>query len=244
MPSFEQGHLTVAPDELDIDWMNIIPRGSSLPALVDPTALRAIERDCGEHLVDVSSSFGCIEAYRQAGWKHSHQGTFVRYGVAQRLLNVSASLPAPFGIVIFDGWRSLEFQSELYNAAYSDSGLPEGFLAPPSQDECLPPPHVSGGTVDLTLSFDGVALALGTSFDCFNDLAQAAAFELNDSPVRRLRRMLFNAMWAEDFIVYSGEWWHFEFGTPRWSAIRNEPGCYQRIDDSNPDDLRAQKFTL
>ncbi len=207
--------------------MAILPVGESLPLLVEPDEMTPIQDDCRESLVDVSNTFTCIEAYRNEGWQHAHQGTFLRNGVARRLLEVIASLPFGFDLVIFDGWRSLDLQSELFAAAYGNSDLPEGYLAPPTRDVRLPPPHVSGGTVDLTLSFEGTPLALGTAFDSFTDEARTLALESDDTPVRRLRRLLCSAMWAQDFIVYEGEWWHFEYGTPRWAAIRDKPGCYQ-----------------
>ena len=228
MPSFEQGHLTTHPDALDVDWMAILPVGESMPSLVEPANMAKVEHDCGEPLIDVSEQFVCIETYRQAGWKHSHTGTFVRSGISDRLSEANASLPDGFALVLFDGWRALDLQEELFSAAYEEGSVPEGFLAPPNQERELPPPHVSGGTVDLTLSFDGIPLALGTTFDCFNEHSLTAAFEFADSPVRRLRRLLCQTMWAKDFIVYDSEWWHFEYGTPRWAAIRGVPGCYQR----------------
>ncbi len=39
---------------------------------------------------------------------------------------------------------------------------------------------------------------------------------------------------SEGFRVYEGEWWHFEYGTPRWAAIREAPGCYQIAELQNP----------
>lgn len=231
----------MAPAELDVDWLTILPNGNSLPVLVEPQIMTPITRDCGESLVDVSSKFACLEAYRRAGWKNSCSGTHLREGVVRRLSNVESALPDSFGLVLFDGWRPLELQKELFEAAYRDSTLPEGFLAPPNEDETVPPPHVSGGTVDLTLSYNGVALELGTTFDSFVNDAATAAFESVDSPVRRLRRLLCEAMWAQDFIVYSGEWWHFEYGTSRWASIRHCEGLYQRAvlveDPQAPQDL-------
>jgi D-alanyl-D-alanine dipeptidase len=228
VPSFDQSHLTVTPSDLQVDWMRVLPVGKQMPQLIEPSAMSFVSGDCDEPLVDVTEAFVCLEAYRMAGWTHSQKGTFVRAGAEARLRAVEASLPNGFALVIFDGWRSLELQSELFHAAYSDPLLPPGYLAPPSEDDELPSPHMSGGTVDLTLSFDGVALGLGTPFDAFTEDAATAAFEQIDSPVRRLRRMLCEAMWAQDFVVYSGEWWHFEFGTPRWSSILEREGIYQR----------------
>jgi D-alanyl-D-alanine dipeptidase len=208
--------------------MSLLPIGNPLPQLIEPSAMSPVTSDCEEPLVDVTDTFTCLEAYRLANWTHSRTGTFLREGVKHRLLAVNALLPRGFTLVIFDGWRSPELQSELFHAAYGDPLLPPGFLAPPSDNDQLPSPHVSGGTVDLTLSFEGAALELGTPFDDFTETAATAAFEDVDSPVRRLRRMLCEAMWAQDFVVYRGEWWHFEFGTPRWASIMKREGIYQR----------------
>ena len=116
--------------------------------------------------------------------------------------------------------------AELYAAAYGDPGLPPGFVAFPEADPQRPPPHLTGGTVDLTLRFDGTPLALGTGFDGFTAHAKATAFEDTPGTVRELRLMLFWAVQTQDFVLLTFEWWHFEFGTWRWAAIRGVEPIY------------------
>ncbi|MGB0148889.1 MAG: M15 family metallopeptidase [Ilumatobacteraceae bacterium] len=227
MASFQQGHLTTDPETLDVEWLEILPIGDPIANIVEPEEFTPVLSDCREELVDISTSFNCAQAYFDAGWQHSTKQTYLRSGIAQRLHNVNASLPEGFSIFVFDGWRPLALQSELFEAAYGDANLPPGFLAEPSKEISLPSPHVSGGTVDLTLSYRDTPLGLGTSFDNFDDDAAIMAFEHTDSIVRRLRRLLYSSMRRQEFIVYSGEWWHFEYGTPRWAAISGLPGCYQ-----------------
>jgi hypothetical protein len=65
------------------------------------------------------------------------------------------SLPRGFGLAVFDAWRPLA----LFTA------------------EGDPPPHLTGGAVDLTLSWQGTPLALGTGFDDFSSRAAADVFE-------------------------------------------------------------------
>lgn len=227
MASFQQGHLTTDPETLDVEWLEILPIGDPIANIVEPEQFTPVLNDCREALVDISTSFNCAQAYFKAGWQHSMKQTYLRSGTAQRLRNVNDSLPEGFSIFVFDGWRPLALQSELFEAAYDDVNLPPGFLAEPSEETTLPSPHVSGGTVDLTLSYQDSPLALGTSFDNFEESAAIMAFEQADSTVRRLRRLMYSSMRRQEFIVYSGEWWHFEYGTPRWAAITGRPGCYQ-----------------
>jgi D-alanyl-D-alanine dipeptidase len=225
--SFEQGHLTADPENLDVEWFDILPIGDPIANIVEPELFTPVLKDCGEALVDISPSFDCAQAYFHAGWQHSVTETYLRSGIAQRLHRVNVSLPEGFSIFVFDAWRPLALQAELFEAAYSDANLPPGFLATASNEATLPSPHVSGGTVDLTLSYRGTPLALGTSFDNFDQYAAITAFEEADSIVRRLRRLLHSSMRHQEFVVYSGEWWHFEYGTPRWAAITGRSGCYQ-----------------
>ena len=230
MASFQQGHLTIDPETLDVEWLEILPIGDPIAKIVEPEEFTPVLNDCCEALVDISTLFDCAQAYFDAGWQHGMKQTYLRSGIAQRLQNVNTSLPEGFSIFVFDGWRPLALQSELFEAAYGDANLPPGFLATPSNETTLPPPHVRGGTVDITLSYRGTPLALGTSFDNFDEDAAIMAFEKADSIVRRLRRLLYSSMRHQEFVVYSGEWWHFEYGTPRWAAITGRPGCYQITD--------------
>jgi len=143
-----------------------------------------------------------------------------------RLTAAVESLPPRWGFAVFDAWRPLALQQELYTAAYSDPDLPPGFLAEPSTDPATPPPHLTGGAVDLTLTVDGVALALGTGFDDITTMAGAARLESRPGPAREARRMLYRHMHDAGFIIFEGEWWHFEYGTIRWSAITGHPPLY------------------
>lgn len=168
-------------------------------------------------------TLGC---YFHEGWTEAAPGTFARSGVADRLGRVADRLPDGFGLAIFDAWRPLALQAELFDAAYGDDRLPPGFIAEPVEDPTRPPAHLTGGAVDLTLTWRGAPLALGTGFDDFTPEAHSAAFEDRPGIVRTLRRSLVASMRSAGFIVLDVEWWHFEFGTRRWAAIRGRPCRY------------------
>lgn len=203
---------------------------TALPELVEPDDQPTVSPTAGgydEPLVTVGHRRVRTPApYWHEGWEHARALTWLRASVAAALGRVADALPERFGLVVLDGWRPLELQREIYDAAYADPSLPPGFVAPPSGDPATPPAHVSGGAVDVTLSCDGVGLGLGTHFDEFDDAAHTAAFEVHDGLVRALRRILVRAMAAEGFVVLDCEWWHFELGTRRWAALRDTTPWY------------------
>lgn len=189
-----------------------------MPLVVDPS---------DEPLVAVRHPrISSVEAYRAAGWSTAVGGTWVRSSVLGRLEAVVEELPVPWGLHIFDAWRPLQLQAELYAAAYGDPGLPEGYISEPLPDPATPPPHLTGGTVDVTLTFDGRPLGLGTGFDDFTPAAATAHFEMTPGPVRDLRRALYWIMRESGFAVLHCEWWHFEFGTRRWAGLTGGQPMY------------------
>lgn len=147
----------------------------------------------------------------------------VRSGVHDRLIAARAALPSGFDLVVLDGWRTIGDQSALVDH-YAKEGPTDGWVADPTAD--ARPPHMTGGTVDLTLSYDGVALALGSDFDAFDDTAHLAALEGSDHPARNLRRLLGAVLATQGFVGYALEWWHWSHGDDTWSAATGRPAKY------------------
>ena len=195
---------------------------AALPALLDPLYPPVTNPD-HEPLVEVHHRrIRVLSNYWHAGWEAAIPGTWLRGEAFARLEHVAVHLPERLGLAVFDAWRPLALQAELYDAAYGEPGLPDGYVAEPIADPHMPPPHVTGGTVDLTLTLDGTPLALGTGFDDFTALAAAASWESRPGATRELRRLLYGAMRDAGFVVLHCEWWHFEFGTRRWAAITGD----------------------
>ncbi len=142
-----------------------------------------------------------------------------------RLVTADEVLPEEFGLVVLDGWRSLADQQRLLDY-YGSNARVSGFVAP-IDPEGARPPHTTGGAVDLTLSWRGVALGLGTDYDSFRETARLGAFEGGgDGLVRRLRRLLAGVMDAAGMVCYGPEWWHWSFGDDVWAYAAGEKALY------------------
>lgn len=170
-----------------------------------------------------------VAAYWHEGWPHAIPGTWLRPAAAARLYRAAESLPTGFGLAVWDGWRDPRLQQELYDAYYADPNLPPGFVSEPDPEPAHCPPHASGGTVDVTLTWQQQPLNLGTPFDAFVPAAAADALEPDGPPLtRNLRRLLAQTMTAASFVVLSTEWWHWEYGTRLWAAATGQAPRYGR----------------
>lgn len=203
-----------------------LDRDHPLPSLGEPDAPRVLAA-IDEPLVSVAHRrIRTLSNYWHAGWQEAIPGTYVRHSVMMRLGGVASRLPEPWGLAVFDAWRPIELQQQLFDAAYEDPETEPGFMAPVSHDQRTPPPHYTGGAVDLTLTYKGTPLGLGTGFDDTTSAAHTESLEAEPTVARTLRRVLYEIMSEAQFVVYAYEWWHFEYGTSRWAAITGNDPLY------------------
>jgi zinc D-Ala-D-Ala dipeptidase len=222
---FDEPWLTRDGAEVVAELAIEVPEHPALPALIEPDPLPLVRHPSDAPLVELAHPRVMVLGnYQAAGWEHSRPDTWLRAETLERLGHAVDSLPDRWGLCVFDAWRPLELQAELHAAAYGHPGLPPGFVSPPDPDPRTPPPHLTGGTVDCSLTIDDIPLGLGAGFDDFTDRARTDALEAEPGPNRDLRRLLFWTMRGAGFVVLDCEWWHFEYGTRRWAAITgNDP---------------------
>ncbi len=220
LPRFAEPKLTRNGAQVVTELGVHVPKQPPLPDLIEPESLGVVDRSQHEPLVLVEHPrISVLGNYRLAGWSHAMEPTWLRSSAMDRLAQAADSLPDRWGMCVFDAWRPLDLQAELYDAAYADPDLPPGFVSPADPDPRTPPPHLTGGTVDASLTLDGIALGLGADFDDFTARARADAIEAEPGVDRELRRLLYWTMRRVGFVVLDCEWWHFEYGTRRWATI-------------------------
>lgn len=178
--------------------------------------------------------------YHAQGLPGAYPKGWIREGVAARLEAAAAALPDGVSLVVWDAYRAIETQAALFHAYLDEltmvhpdwpaDALEEAasrYVTPPSRALAAPPPHLTGGAVDLTLGDgDGRPLDLGTSFDAF--VAEAGARALEDVPgaPRERRRLLYRAMAAQGFTAYLEEWWHYDHGDQFWGLATGSAARY------------------
>ncbi len=207
------GHDPVAVGVREVPPAPPVPDLGPVP---DWSSFPTVTRPSDEPLVPVRHRRVLVtSSYWHWGWEHAVPGAFLRADVAARLGRAAERLPEPFGIAVHDAWRPLALQRELYD--HYDARGAAVMLSPPSTDPQRPPPHLTGGTADVTLTWRGIPLVVGTEVDAVHPDALPHALEDRPGVHRDLRRLLTHVMTAEGFVVEEDEWWHFEHGTARWA---------------------------
>ncbi len=193
-------------------------------------ALRAVPIvDAGEPLVDLREF--CPAVLLQPGCL-----PFLRETVARMVNEVGKSLPAGYILTVGTALRTLPMQR----------GIREGFtremtekhpewspatlarmlnrmVAPP--DDISPPPHLTGGAVDV-----GIRGPNGEGLDFTSPAegwtaAPTYYHKLSDQ-ARANRILLIDAMEAAGLTNYVGEWWHWSYGDQGWALRVGNPVAY------------------
>ncbi|PLS18839.1 D-alanyl-D-alanine dipeptidase [Bacillus sp. M6-12] len=178
---------------------------------------------------------------------------YVRKTVHDKLFMASSKLPKGYQLVIWDTWRPVEVQQSLFDHYYRifQSQFPfmshkelidytQTYVSLPTDNEDSPPPHSTGGAVDLSIcDSKGNLLPMGTSFDEMSPLSATRYFEdklnqegtLSNSEQEALlnRRLLFDVMCSSGFTNYHEEWWHFDFGNQFWGTIKGKNAQYRTV---------------
>jgi D-alanyl-D-alanine dipeptidase len=217
------------PEQAGLQPQDLPPGDAICPLVQQADRAREVpSAENGEPLVPVQDDLPVFRVYQHLGFRTLPREVRLREGLVKRLVAARESLPAPFSLVVIDGWRSLAFQRELLDYYSRRHASVAGYVSDPG-DESLVPPHVTGGAVDLTLTHDGRPLALGTDFDAFEDKAAVDWFEApgrTGEPgaelARRLRRYLASTLLAQGLAPLAEEWWHWSFGDQRWADHNSE----------------------
>lgn len=216
----------------------IVDNGEPLQAL--PAWLQRIEPHPYQALGAPYGSSSCPFRLRS--------GVIARLGQADAALNSEAP---GWRLAIFDAWRPIPVQRFMVAHAIDQECRIRGldptaggtalreveeavgrFWAPPSEDPATPPPHSTGGAVDLTLAdASGILLAMGGDIDAIGPVSEpdhhaAAALADPGGVAARWhgrRQLLRRVMTAAGFAQHPNEWWHFSHGDQLW-AWRMEAG--------------------
>jgi D-alanyl-D-alanine dipeptidase len=179
---------------------------------------------------------------------------YVRKSVADKLVKATGLLPLNYRFIVWDTWRPVEVQQSLFNEYkdkfrddkphFTDEDLMEftqTYVSLPSTDISKPSPHLTGGSIDLSILDDkGNLLNMGTEFDDFTIKASTRYFEeklenneylkFEEKRALQNRRLLFHILSSVGFTNYCEEWWHFDYGNQFWAKVsQSESAIYGPI---------------
>lgn len=207
--------------------------------------------DNGERLVDV------FEVCPQLLWmEKSPRFDFPRYGLgretlAHMLKSAHELLPADRRLQIVGVFRPFEIQKKMYDQAKLElreqhPDWEEAFLidylnvfsAPPIWDS--PPPHTTGGAVDLTLTdVHGERIDMISPFEMGWESAPMDMAGLTDG-ARRNRDYLRGILLEVGLTNFPGEWWHWSYGEPGWALRGGHPhALYGAVPEDQIPDWQA-----
>lgn len=170
--------------------------------------------------------------YKALGMKNVVSDCYVQEKVNEQLIIAAKHLPSGYKFKIYDCWRPLSLQKELYNLYKKEIILANPGLFGNELDEyikkfvsypCIDPPpvHTTGSAIDLTIiNADGKELNMGTNFDDLTEKAFTNYFI--NKEVQRNRNLLLEIMSYGEFVNLPSEWWHFSYGSQHWGEVLNK----------------------
>ncbi len=205
-------------------------------------------RDNGDKLIAIPSCLKFFDPHPYfhlgAPYKDKTSIWKLREEVVNRLVKVNdyLILKSSFNLLIYDSWRPLEVQEFMFKRAFlleckkSDIDISfeniksypsilkkvEKFWAYPSYDTRCPPPHSTGGALDVCLSDkDGNLVEMGSVVDQMDETSNPCFYEniKNEEAIiwNSRRNLLREIMTKFGFAQHPNEWWHFSYGDQLWA---------------------------
>ncbi len=177
--------------------------------------------------------------------KTHKEAAYVRDAIANKLQMVAERLPQGIVLVLLEGWRSIERQTENWERRWKQLSVAHPDWSSEKLDletrklVARPGPlanHHCGGAVDVTLAreVDGEIQYLDMGTPPPTDDQDTAAFRTKipmlseeiTAEQKANRELLRKAMEYKEFVWYPGEWWHFCWGDRMWAAYTVKQKCY------------------
>ncbi len=179
---------------------------------------------------------------------------YVREGVLLRLIKVNERLRRlGYELYLFDAYRPVEVQNYFHDfwvpqylrglhpdwdeekiKTETRSYWAKGAPSASEVDPLSPPPHATGGVVDLGIKkYDrDELLFMGTPFDditkpshldFFEEEAKVRTLTMREEEALMNRRLLYWVMNEEEFTAFPNEWWHYGKGDQLSSLLSGAP---------------------
>lgn len=192
--------------------------------------------ECGEPLVDYLKAIP--ELLNDEPVFAYHRETLLRQSVVERLAKAVQATPPEFKLIILEGWRGLHIQQRMYLTAlehwrkrhpdWSDVALRRAanrFTAPPDYPR-VPPPHTTGGALDIGLRrADGSRCDFHSPYERSDPLSFPTDAKSLSEKARFHRDLLRSILHEAGITNYPSEYWHFSYGDQGWAYRGGHPNA-------------------
>ena len=219
--------------------------------------------DNNEKLISIPSNIDLItpHPYLSLGAPYTNKSKLwsLREGAVLRLIsanNYLHSINNDYGLILYDSWRPIEVQAYMFYFSFKEECKKRGlnvssnemisypdiinevekFWAYPSFDKNCPPPHSTGGAIDIAIvDKNGNLIDMGCEIDNMHESASPEFYKNVNSEEAKVwneRRSILNeVMLRFGFVQHPNEWWHFSYGDQLWAwKKKNQNAIYGKID--------------
>lgn len=219
-------------------------------SIAAPSIVKISVKECGEPLVDLRDqteiAFGPSPEIPD-----NMCYTKIRKTMYEKLCKAQKLLPKGVKFCLYEGWRSLELQDELFQKMYQNNrehfpqfNHEELFaetmkLVSPTillDGSKNVPPHATGAAIDIYLiDENGSPLDMGLLIDQWSTDLGACLSQTNSPYIheeaRNNRTIMSTALSQVGFVNYPNEYWHWSYGDRYWAYCTQNPyAIYDSID--------------
>jgi len=155
--------------------------------------------------------------------------TLIRKTVGEKLCQAAGLFPAGIYLAVLEGWRAPVIQQRMYRTmwdkfrakhpGWSEAALrreTNKFVAPMRLD--VPPPHTTGGALDVALlDRDGNTLDMISPYAANDSKGFPMAAPALSLKAKRNRELLAGVLVSVGLTNYPSEFWHYSYGDQGWA---------------------------
>lgn len=205
---------------------------------------KVLEQECGEPLVAIAEACPRVKVLRP------QVIPWLRASVCAKLHAASLSLPEGIFLSVWDAWRSLDRQRQIYEWMTACALEAQPDLTPSALRrkvnrwvapwaEPAPPGHCTGAAVDVVLvNEQGDELDIISPYERFA-AAPTYVYGLSEE-AQRNRDLLVSTMLAQGFSNCRDEYWHYSYGDAGWAVREGLSHCIYGIAPLDPKSYAEQ----
>ena len=209
--------------------------------IADPEILAIPVQECNEAFIDVKEKTEILYGPIPECEATKDCYTKMRTTVFQKLCAAQKDLPHGWRFRLYEGFRSLAVQQMLFDYEYArvKQRIPNAdpkeifhettrLVSPVINVDGSKnvPPHNTGAAVDVEIiNADGKLVDMGMivaeTWNVDPEICMTECTSISDT-ARQNRKILYDVMYAHDFINYPTEWWHFSYGDRYWAYHKKQ----------------------